>query len=286
MDNNLWTPDCSALVNSLDEVVDAYEVWLEVRHPTHVKLFRDRIGNDPDAARSEAAVFSWIRAAGLRPDLEEVPGSGGMDFCCEPKKGDRLFIEVTSLNAESVELRSGWPNELDETCRWFENASPSAWSKVKNKAGQLVGPGFSKILVVCLNHVGGSALLGTMAAQWLATGKQYISVRPDGGSVNATDLEKSAFLRLHNGEVELTRRNISALLMCCLRSTTIEVVGILHPSPSIPMNLSHFERVPFLQIEWPIRDGRMETKWVLANPDPCVVPLCAVQLESNELKGQ
>src|SRR5215468_3576878 len=81
-DPKLWVPDTTFRYTpaSINEVTDGYAMFLEVRYREQFKRFKERLINDPDGAKSEAVVFSWLRSAGLQPDLNEDSAKGGPDY--------------------------------------------------------------------------------------------------------------------------------------------------------------------------------------------------------------
>ncbi|HEY1903458.1 MAG TPA: hypothetical protein VGG56_13560 [Terracidiphilus sp.] len=99
--SGFWAPSTEPAYEDpmLDEVVKAYSVFLEVREPKQHKLFEKRLRDNRDAASSEAAIFSWLRAEKLAPRINEEPGKVGADFHCSPATGIPFLLEVTSLNA-------------------------------------------------------------------------------------------------------------------------------------------------------------------------------------------
>jgi hypothetical protein len=108
--------------NTLEQIVVAYSEYLRVREPLQHTLFQLRLKDDPDAAKSEAAVFSWLRSQKLAPSINEKPGQTGADFMCSPKGSSPFLLEVTCLNANSVESKSKWFAELNSPwCKWLNS---------------------------------------------------------------------------------------------------------------------------------------------------------------------
>ena len=46
---------------SVEGIVKAYSVWLEVKATGHLKAFKGRLAKDPLAARAEALTFNLLR---------------------------------------------------------------------------------------------------------------------------------------------------------------------------------------------------------------------------------
>jgi hypothetical protein len=284
----LWTPAPRILGASIGDVVKAYSLLLEIRYPDHHKAFQLRTASNPAAANAEAAVFSWLRWQGLSPTPSDAPGVGGPDYLCSPMLSKAFLIEVTSLNPEAVSVRSGWPDGLSERAHAFAMITPNLWSKAKAKASQLGGHEVARVLAICLTHMGSGALLGTLAAEWLMTSQPKLSV-PVGAPVTAvrevTDLGKSAFLAIRDGSITPVRQSISAVLLIAIWEHELHVVGMLHPDPAVPFDYRNLRELPFLRLDWPVKDGVLTTEWVVAKPAPRVDPNIPLSPTDEELRG-
>lgn len=285
----LWTPDARVLGASVSDVVKAYSLLLEVRYPDHDRAFRLRTVSDPNAANAEAVMFSWLRWHGFSPTPADAPGLGGPDFLCSPPLAAPFLLEVTSLSPDAVSQRSGWPDELSDKARSFAMITPNLWSKAKNKASQLGGHEIARVLAVCLAHIGADALLSTLAAQWLMTSEPKLSALV-GGPIRAirevTDLSKSAFLAIREGNIIPARQSISAVLLVALWEQELHAVGLLHPEPAVALDYRGFIELPFLRLEWPVKNGVLRTEWVVAKPAPRVDRHVPVSLTTDDLRGE
>ncbi len=275
------------------DVVTAYSMFLEVRHSDHHKQFEARLKADSDAAQAEAVIFSWIRSWGLGPQVAESTTSGGADFLCVPEIMNKqpFLIEVTTLNREAVEQRSGWPDKLSDMAHSFSMITPNLWSKTRIKAPQLAEHNFPRVLTICLTHVGASVLLGPLAAKWLIMSEPKIGVpvTPEGPSApprTETNLRQSAFLRLQEGAIVPVRQSISAILLVSIWEDQLEVVGVLHPAPAVPFEYRTLDEVPFLRMEWPIKEHVISTEWVVGNPIPMQCHHIKMKMTDTELRGE
>jgi hypothetical protein len=275
------------------DVVDAYSIFLEVRHPDHHKQFKARLKVDSDAAHAEAVIFSWMRSWGLGPHVAESTSSGGIDFLCVPEIMNKqpFMIEVTTLNRKAVEHRSGWPDELSETAHFFSMITPNLWSKARIKAPQLADYNFPRVLTICLTHVGASILLGPLAANWLILSEPKIVVPvtlegPIAPPRTETNLKQSAFLRVQESAIVPIRQSISAILLVSIWEDQLEVVGLLHPAPTVPFEYRTLDEVPFLRLEWPIKEPVIRTEWVIGNPRPMQCHHIKVKMTDSELRGE
>lgn len=270
-DVEFWVPREAEKVSfgdSLPDIVEGYRLFLEVRHPEHHLRFRLQLEANKDGATAEAIVFSWLRLLRLTPTVSEGASTGGPDFLCHTPEGFAFLVEATSLNVKAVEERSGWPNELDDTVRAFSMITPNLWSKALHKAGQLADQEFPRLLAICLNHVGASALVSTFAARLLAL-----------------DPNKAPFYRLVGGQYQPERRSISALLLIAVWADQIETLGMLHPDPIKEFDYRALSDVPFLRVKWPPSGDKVETEWVVAHPAPSRAFHARVVLTDQELRG-
>jgi hypothetical protein len=264
----LWTPEVPVLGASIAEIVAAYALLLEVRYPDHHREFQLRTVRDPDAANAEAVVFSWLRRHGLSPMLSDAPGVGGPDFLCSPGLAAPFLIEVTSLKPDVVSQGSGWPDELSDRAHSFAMITPNLWSKTRSKASQLAGHEIARVLAICLTLVGAGALLGALAAEWLMTSQPT-----------------SAFLAIRDGRIVAVRERISAILLIAVREHELHAVGMLHPEPAVAFDYHSLIELPFLRLDWPVKDGTLKTEWVVAMPAPRVDRHVPVSLTDEELRG-
>ena len=294
--SRIWTPDPAGFTwdgNTLDEISQAYALFLEVSHPENLKLFRDRLKADPDAAKAEAAVFSWLRSARLAPAINEHPSLGGMDFVCDPEAMEPFLLEVTSLSKQATAARSGWPDELTEGAAAFSMVTPQISRAMQKKIPQLAsGPdGVARVLAICLAHSGSSALLGTMAAEWVVTSTPVISTAlpREGGPMEApqlvTNLKQSAFFCIKEGSIVPVRQDISAILLIGVFERQLEIVGMLHPAPKTRFAYQVLGEVPFLRVEWPISGPNINTEWVIGHPRPLLHHHIKLTLTDRELKA-
>lgn len=289
----LWVPnaDRGYSGDSIQGLVKAYSLFLEVCFRDHLKSFEDRLGSDPDAANAEAVVFSWLRHQGHRPNLAESLSAGGGDYLCTPESRRPFLVEVTHLNKDAVEQRSGWPDELSEVARSFSQITPNLWSKARGKAPQLADHEGPRVLAICLAHIAASVLLGRLAAQWLMISEPKIEVplALNGESKparNVTDLKNAAFFKLQAGAIVPVRQSISAILLIAIWEKQLEVVGMLHPKPAVPFDYHSLGDVPFLRVQWPIVADEIRTEWVIANPNPVRYYHNAVTFTNEELRGE
>lgn len=292
-EDGLWTPGQPPHLPgaTIEEVTKSYANLLDVYHHNHHRLFIARLAANPDAAKAEAVVFSWLRQRRLEPQVAESPSVGGPDCLCVPNGGQPLLVEVTALNREAVGRRSGWPDELSTSAHSFGMITPNLWSKARGKAPQFRAADVPRVLIVCLTHVGAGALLGTLAAEWLMMSELKLvwSLAEHGEPVpseSVTDLKNAAFLRLEGDQIVTVRCSISAILLVALWDDQLATVGLLHPDPAVPLDYASFGGIPFLRLEWPISEGRLRAEWVVTHPKPSRSYYTVVSLTNAELRGK
>jgi hypothetical protein len=103
-----------------------------------------------------------------------------------------------------------------------------------------------------------------------------------------TDLAKSVFFKFNEKrEIVRARESISAILLVAMFGNPIDVYGILHPDPIVPLDTSNFPEVPFLRLKsWPIVGDSLEAHWVVRHPKPAAFFFRRVELTDDELKGE
>ena len=100
-----------------------------------------------------------------------------------------------------------------------------------------------------------------------------------------TDLKNAAFVRHQGNEIVPIRRSISAILLFAASARQHDVVGLLHPDPIIALDYTAFSGLPFLRMQWPVRDARFLSEWVVADPTPAVEFFTPITLSDRELRG-
>jgi len=294
--SGLIVNDRGGQFGSIDDVVRAYEQWLELKSPEHAKTFLARRHGDPEAARAEAVLFSVLRAQDLDPAPAEDPSTGGADFLCRGKRLPRgAVVEVSVMRGDAVAERSSLPKKIDTNGqpRWFSMITDALRSKAARKAGQLKDQSGSRILAITLEHASSDILMGSLAARWLMSGETKISVpiEPAPGDVKeVTHLQESAFFRFTMaGEIETCRRSISAILLVGIENNYSRVIGVLHPEPAVPLDYSAFFPIPFLAItNWPLQRGdtiRTEWRMPVTDPDPHTFLHQPPRFTDDELRG-
>jgi hypothetical protein len=150
---------------STTEVIDSYKRFLEVKYPSHFQIYCNRLQNNPESAKAEAIVFSFLRSNFYAVILAEDVSTGGVDFLC--KSDDiEVLVEVTCLEAESVANQSGWKNEIpqDGFGGSFSMISHVLRTKASSKAAQLSGQVNPRILAITCEHIAADVFMGPHGA--------------------------------------------------------------------------------------------------------------------------
>jgi len=268
---------------SVDDLVDSYWIFLarngrdDSRYSAHLDRFKLRYQSDTHAAEAEAVVFSLLWSAKLRPDIYESHSTGGPDFVCRPETDHEFVVEVTSLQSGSVSRKSHLPETIDGSGGGaFGLITSMLKGRATAKAAQLRGVPVPRVLAITCSHICGDLLMDSYAAVNLMVSEPYIRV-PFGDQCNATsqvtDLRNSVFIRpdKSSGQIVPCRQSISAILLVSISGNRSDVVGLLHPEPTITFNPSLFPLVPYLSlVDWPIRDGRIRIRWLPDTSDAAV----------------
>lgn len=279
---------------SVDDVVNSYVQWLEVKAPRHLKSFTERMTHDPQAGQAEAVVFSILHAKQKNPVPAEIIGAGGVDFHCRPNSEAEFVVEVTALHAEAVARKSGLTGRFDDSennrVGSFAMITSSLLSEAIGKARQMANYPMPRVLFLVSSHGDASMLMGTRGAKELLTGTTSFSV-PLGGSTDgialSATLQNSVFMRLNSSGdgVEPARQSISAVILVGLTPHGCGLVGVLHPAPAHSFDPRTFSSVPFLKlIEWPITGNRFGVEWVGPEPDPTAMMHWPIALNDRELR--
>ena len=245
------------------QVEDSYVTFLQDHSAGHHRQFLNRHTDNPHAARAEAAVFSWLQSDGFGPKLSEDLSTGGVDFKCCRLGAQEFMLEVTSLDPEAVATRTHWPAQGTDRISggFFDDDIRKLKRVVSRKADQLKNYPIPRVLAITSSHSGSGVLFGRKGAEALLIFK-FLTSEPD--------FENSAFMkRGSNGNVVPCRRSVSAVLLISVSTNPIEVVGLLHPDPVMPLDLRTFPDVPLVRIRnWPLSpDSRVEIEWNLAKPE-------------------
>ncbi len=275
---------------STTEVIDSYKLFLEVKYQSHFQSYCNRLKSHLESAKAEAVAFSFLRSNCDDVQVAEDRSTGGADFRCK-SNGAEFISEVTCLEAESVAAQSRWKNEVPEngSAESFGMITHKLFTKASNKAAQLSGYSFPGILVITCEHIAANVLLGPQGAETLLTGDTKIEVPIDKPIENldlVTDLKNSVFFRYKNGAFESCRKSISAILLFSIFADKTLVVGILHPDPLYKFPIRLLPSIPFLRMkEWPPKNNRIETEWVIHKPKAKEFYHRKVKLKDKELRS-
>lgn len=281
-----WKP------SNVEGLVNAYQDFLLVRYPKHLKKFENLLADDPEAAKAEAVVFSIVRSMQLNPELTDKPGIGGTDFLCRPEHRDPFVLEVTTLGAETVERQTCLPQKAEEDTGGAFRMIPHVFKrKVCAKIGQLADNPCARVLALATFHELAYAPFGVRGAELLLTSEPRLRVpieQLDAPIIQTTDLEHAIFVKLDTSvdppRIIADRRGVSAILLLTIGDESTSGVGILHQDPLYPLDIRNFSSTPFARLKWPIHEGRIGTEWVIAHPNSDDFPHIKVQLKDKELK--
>ncbi len=159
------------------DLVQDYIDFLEGRDPKRIKSFQSLLSIQRSSAISEVVTFHFFSLCVDTVHVEEVVNEGGVDFRC--RTGDKDFIvEVTHLDVESVENRSGLPNNptQDNAVGCFASITKKLYDVTDRKAHQMSGYECPGILVIACTHNLADLLFNTSADEDLLVGDTKIQI--------------------------------------------------------------------------------------------------------------
>jgi hypothetical protein len=254
--------------DSIEQVVDWHAQYLEKTfgNPSgELKIFVDRLNNDPEAARAEAVIFAWLHRIGKNPTINDKAGVGGMDFKCQPAIGGEFLLEVTSFGTEALSSASGLSTDLTHLFGgWFRFATLELKRRVKKKMDQLSKGGqVPRILVIASEHPKVQLVFNRAAAVnlFVSDWKICTPLSDPSAVFLLTDLKNSVFFRkdeANSARLRPCRRSASAVLLACICPDRVRAVGVIHPEPAIPLDIKALPEVPLLYVpSWPTTDGKL-----------------------------
>ena len=87
-------------MDSMDQVIDSYKLFLEIKYPTHCRNYCRRLKVNSEAGKAEAVMFSrLLRNTVDQIRLAEDVRPGGVDFLCILDQS-QFVVEVTCLEDE------------------------------------------------------------------------------------------------------------------------------------------------------------------------------------------
>lgn len=262
-----------------EELVDSFVKHIEGEAPNNLKSFQNLRQESLESALAEAVVFGILQQLQLRPTISDV-FAGGADFMCTyrpiwfSESGSwPLAVEATTLEPSAVERNSGWPNEFPEEISGgpFSLLTERITQRASDKVRQLSEHPMPRVLAIVSSHIGADAILcNTLAARSVLISDAQISVPIAVGETSQiTNLEHSVFLRGNPKTREITakRPSISAVLLVSVAGDQSAVLGILHPEPRYPLDISAFPDIPFIKVSpWPVVNGQIGVEWVVGQP--------------------
>lgn len=262
------------------DLLNEYKHFLETNQPEHSNSFHQRCNNQPEAARAEAVVFSFLQWNGYDIQVEETGNEGGADFRAK-KENTEFVIEVTSIRRETFAEHSGVPENPWASGRGRHvgnyDVAHLIRSEASGKADQISGYDCSRILVIACEHPEYSIFLKKsedvgFGADMFLTSPQVLGL-PNLDDV--TYLDDSLFFRFQDSRIFFCRESISAVLLFYISKYHSEATGLLHPKPAYNFLIEFLPSVPFVEVLVPeIEDYsagdsyRIRTRWLPDNlPD-------------------
>jgi hypothetical protein len=283
---------------SPDGMLQSYSEYLRNVHPENAKRFDLLRISDREAAIAEAVVFGILQGFKVDPQIHDQPNSGGPDFICCAYRGplaprrpeDRFVVEATSLDPDAVTDRSHIANEVPEDISGgaFGLVTRNICNKAKAKATQLSNYPMPRVLAIASSHAGVAALFNNATAMWALVSEPHWRHEIGSDTVDTAEYYRpSLFIKPGpDGTIIPCRQSISAILLVAVYGGQSEIWGILHPEAAQPFNYACLPDLPFVRIaEWPVRNGKILTEWVIADPQGYTAYQFPIQLPKPPRKS-
>ncbi|HUU30286.1 MAG TPA: hypothetical protein VM123_20975 [archaeon] len=235
----------------------------------YLQKLANTLKENPQAGVFEVVMASYLRYAGHKIEINDLPGSGGLDYIVTTPNGDIFLLEATTLEESSISEKTGLPDT-----NYFQGEASgfgleTIRTKLSEKSGQ-IGRGIKYPVIVAVGswHANAHLFLGGDAARDAFTGKPKIGVNIKNGTHlgEVSSLEESIFFRFNkrSKKTEHCRRNISAVIFVAFTSAEMTLVGILNPAPLRELDITYFPLLPFLRAKNnPLDEGFIETEWLM-----------------------
>jgi hypothetical protein len=195
--------------------------------------YEKRVHTDPEAARSEAAVYCMFEKLCRSVRINEDSKRGGSDFICASDSGTFL-VEATCLKVQAVEAESGIVNGFLGTSS-YKPISAKIYQKTVAKVHQLSKGDIPRLLAITTEHSLGPMLMNIAAAKSLLVGNSLLKFAindPNSVITHATELRDSIFYASPDQKsLDHILRAISAVLLMPLHGESCHMICILNPSP-------------------------------------------------------
>ena len=255
---------------TIAEVLRSYKDFLRAKHPVELMLLENREKGSPRGVRAEAVMFAYLQSRRLQPALIEDPTTGTPDYVCN-HGGSSFFVEVTSVDDDTADKRSGFNSEkiYETQVQWFDMITKTLSNKVYKKQRQLSHHAAPGVLAILTEHPLGNFFFGPHGALQLLVGETGISVEVSDSPVDpveATTLKNSAFV---DDQAQLIQdsRGISAIILGSVHNDSCRFAGLLNPCPHHEFPINLLPRISFLRFHnWPATDGVFRPEWVMATP--------------------
>jgi hypothetical protein len=258
----------------LNQLLENYKNFIELKFPQHYKYFCKIEKNNPVSARAQAVVHSLLESNRVHVEIYEDPSTGGADFLCETF-GNKFLVEVTSVDSEAVAKKSNIPDDIPNEIKahTFSQITLLLQRKASAKTGQLANENYPRVLAITSEHIANGVLFGNFSVKEFMTGVTKISVDLTSSKLqhqDITELHASAFLRQDSqGNIELCRKSISAIMLVQVNNDSCGTYGLLHPQPIVEFRYELLPNIPFLRINpWPIENNKIFCEWIIDNPEP------------------
>jgi hypothetical protein len=258
----------------LNQLLENYKNFIVQNFPQHIKNFKKIEKNNLAGARAQAVVHSLLKSNQVNVTINEDPSKGGADLLCETF-GNKFLVEVTSFDSQTIANKSNIPDTISNEIKAhaFSQITLLLKRKASDKASQLANEIYPRLLAITSEHIANSVLFSNFAVKEFMTGITKIRIDLTSNKSqhqDITELQASAFLRQDTqGNIELCRRSISAIILVQVNNDSCRTYGLLHPQPEVEFRYELLPKIPFLRINpWPIENNRIFCEWIIEDPEP------------------
>jgi hypothetical protein len=248
----------------LDSAMDEHAQWLQATDAARAERFQSLRQSHREGAAAEALVAACFRSWVNTVEPSEDPASGGPDYLCT-QKGQRFYVEVTTLATAAVEKASLIPDDPHWKGGTVGSISRIVRSSISDKVRQCSNRDAPVLVALGVHHswismgVDGLAreILISDEAYWPAVSAQ--SPIPTGPGDFVTHLSNALFMAVDANGVTPKRQPVSAVLVFGLGVKPPQVVGVVNSGASRPFDVCLLPQVAFAEAV--VADGRVGIRW-------------------------
>jgi len=269
--------------------LSAFADWINTHNYSAAGTWARRL-NSPnvetvEGAVAEAVIWDFIGTRCESTRLNDMPGTGGVDFEFTAQN-QTFLVEVTNISTDAASAASGMPNiDPSKSFGFYGLLTKQIRQKVRRKLDQVQKQSKHPVLVAVttLHHNASRACVDRRAFEFAMGSPPSIAFNwnPDTGAVEgklyeSTDLSQSVFLSPHpilgsDGApvAQAKYQPISGFLIggFGLSPSNVRVFGGLNPEALRPFDPAILPDIPFCSFrEWPAT-SHVNFQWTISQQD-------------------